>query len=76
MQIRFRPTHTTTQQVSIDTKEHLLQTARSTLNSKIINRHREHMAGICVDAVLAVCHNPTTTTPHHTTPHHTTPSGR
>eukprot|EP00754_Rhynchopus_humris_P001928 Rhum_TRINITY_DN11097_c0_g10::Rhum_TRINITY_DN11097_c0_g10_i1::g.42383::m.42383/K09497/CCT5; T-complex protein 1 subunit epsilon len=40
--------------VSIETKEHLLQTARSTLNSKIINRHREHMAGICVDAVLSV----------------------
>eukprot|EP01062_Namystynia_karyoxenos_P065981 TRINITY_DN60003_c0_g1_i1.p2 TRINITY_DN60003_c0_g1~~TRINITY_DN60003_c0_g1_i1.p2 ORF type:complete len:532 (+),score=242.33 TRINITY_DN60003_c0_g1_i1:108-1703(+) len=32
----------------------LRQTARSTLNSKIINRHRNLMADICVDAVLAV----------------------
>lgn len=32
----------------------LHQTARSTLNSKIIKRDRDHMAKICVDAVLAV----------------------
>ncbi|KAJ9453819.1 T-complex protein 1 subunit epsilon [Diplonema papillatum] len=35
-------------------KESLRQTARSTLNSKIINKFRDHMADICVDAVLAV----------------------
>jgi T-complex protein 1 subunit epsilon len=32
----------------------LHQTARSTLNSKVVNRHRDYLAGICVDAVLAV----------------------
>ena len=32
----------------------LHQTARSTLNSKVINRDRDRLAGICVDAVLAV----------------------
>lgn len=37
-----------------DTTDVLLQTARSTLNSKVINRDRDHMAKICVDAVLCV----------------------
>jgi T-complex protein 1 subunit epsilon len=32
----------------------LLQTARSTLNSKVVNRDRDHLAKICVDAVLSV----------------------
>lgn len=32
----------------------LYQTARSTLNSKVVNRDRDHLAKICVDAVLAV----------------------
>ena len=45
-------------QVDVSGKESLLQTARSTLNSKIINRHRDHMADICVSAVLAVCITP------------------
>eukprot|EP01061_Rhynchopus_euleeides_P023571 TRINITY_DN38315_c0_g1_i1.p2 TRINITY_DN38315_c0_g1~~TRINITY_DN38315_c0_g1_i1.p2 ORF type:complete len:535 (+),score=273.75 TRINITY_DN38315_c0_g1_i1:48-1652(+) len=40
--------------IEVNGKESLCQTARSTLNSKIINRHRDHMAQICVDAVLAV----------------------
>jgi len=32
----------------------LHQTARSTLNSKVVNRDRDRLAGICVDAVLSV----------------------
>uniref|UniRef100_A0A7S1T9D8 T-complex protein 1 subunit epsilon n=1 Tax=Compsopogon caeruleus TaxID=31354 RepID=A0A7S1T9D8_9RHOD len=32
----------------------LLQTARTTLNSKVVNRYRDELAKICVDAVLAV----------------------
>lgn len=32
----------------------LHQTARSTLNSKVINRDRDHLAGLCVDAIMAV----------------------
>lgn len=32
----------------------LLQTARSTLNSKVVNRDRDHLADICVQAVLSV----------------------
>ena len=42
--------------IDVRAKDHaaLLQTARSTLNSKIIKRDRDHMAAICVDAVLAV----------------------
>eukprot|EP00672_Neobodo_designis_P022871 CAMPEP_0174839172 /NCGR_PEP_ID=MMETSP1114-20130205/7871_1 /TAXON_ID=312471 /ORGANISM="Neobodo designis, Strain CCAP 1951/1" /LENGTH=540 /DNA_ID=CAMNT_0016073293 /DNA_START=48 /DNA_END=1670 /DNA_ORIENTATION=- len=34
--------------------EALHRTARSTLNSKVINRDRDHLAGLCVDAVLSV----------------------
>lgn len=41
-------------QVGIDHREFLLKTARSTLNSKVVNRDRDHFATICVDAVLAV----------------------
>jgi len=44
----------TTIDVSEKDNAALLQTARSTLNSKIIKRDRDHMAKICVDAVLAV----------------------
>eukprot|EP00756_Hemistasia_phaeocysticola_P020229 Hpha_TRINITY_DN15709_c4_g4::TRINITY_DN15709_c4_g4_i1::g.37290::m.37290/K09497/CCT5; T-complex protein 1 subunit epsilon len=40
--------------ISKEFEQKLTQTARSTLNSKIINRHRDHMADICVQAVLAV----------------------
>lgn len=42
--------------ISIDENNHefLHQTARSTLNSKVINRHRDELAAICVDAVLSV----------------------
>ena len=40
--------------VSKEEYEVLLQTARSTLNSKVINRDRDRLAKICVDAVLAV----------------------
>ncbi|EPY21501.1 T-complex protein 1 subunit epsilon [Strigomonas culicis] len=32
----------------------LLQTARSTLNSKVVNRDRDHLAQICVDAIMSV----------------------
>lgn len=39
---------------SVTQREFLLQTARSTLNSKVVNRDRDHFAEICVDAVLAV----------------------
>lgn len=39
---------------SVSQREFLLQTARSTLNSKVVNRDRDHFAEICVDAVLAV----------------------
>lgn len=35
-------------------REFLLQTARSTLNSKVVNRDRDHFAEMCVDAVLSV----------------------
>ncbi|KAG5470078.1 hypothetical protein LSCM4_02772 [Leishmania orientalis] len=40
--------------ISLEKKEVLLQTARSTLNSKVVNRDRDRLAQICVDAVLAV----------------------
>lgn len=40
--------------VSLETRDYLLQTARSTLNSKVVNRDRDRLAGICVDAVMAV----------------------
>lgn len=40
--------------IPLDKKDFLLQTARSTLNSKVVNRDRDHLAHICVDAVLAV----------------------
>ena len=40
--------------IPTDDVQTLRQTARSTLNSKIINKYRDHMADICVDAVLAV----------------------
>ncbi|CCW62766.1 unnamed protein product [Phytomonas sp. EM1] len=40
--------------IPIDGKDYLFQTARSTLNSKVVNRVRDHMAMICVDAVLSV----------------------
>lgn len=40
--------------VSKDHHDVLYKTARSTLNSKVINRDRDHLAAICVDAVLAV----------------------
>ena len=39
---------------SSDNMEPLVRTARTTLNSKIINRCREQMADICVKAVMAV----------------------
>lgn len=39
---------------SRDEYEVLLQTARSTLNSKVVNRDRDRLAKICVDAVLSV----------------------
>ena len=38
--------------ISID--EALRHTARSTLNSKAVNRYRDHIADICVEAILAV----------------------
>lgn len=37
-----------------DTHEHLVQTAMSTLNSKIVHRCRRQLGEICVKAVLAV----------------------
>eukprot|EP00758_Cryptobia_borreli_P004567 Tbor_TRINITY_DN4459_c0_g1::TRINITY_DN4459_c0_g1_i1::g.8015::m.8015/K09497/CCT5; T-complex protein 1 subunit epsilon len=42
--------------IPVDDKNHevLLQTARSTLNSKVVNRDRDHLAQLCVDAVIAV----------------------
>eukprot|EP01059_Diplonema_ambulator_P029235 TRINITY_DN484_c0_g1_i1.p1 TRINITY_DN484_c0_g1~~TRINITY_DN484_c0_g1_i1.p1 ORF type:complete len:534 (+),score=236.01 TRINITY_DN484_c0_g1_i1:46-1647(+) len=40
--------------IEVGAKDALRQTARSTLNSKIINKYRDHMADICVDAVMAV----------------------
>ncbi|CCW70597.1 unnamed protein product [Phytomonas sp. Hart1] len=40
--------------IPIDGREYLIQTARSTLNSKVVNRVRDHLAKICVDAVLSV----------------------
>ena len=40
--------------ISKENHEVLLQTARSTLNSKVVNRHRDMLAKICVDAVLSV----------------------
>jgi len=42
--------------ISIEADGHkvLHQTARSTLNSKVINRHRDQLAGVCVEAVLSV----------------------
>jgi T-complex protein 1 subunit epsilon len=43
-----------TMPVSISEYDVLLQTARSTLNSKVVNRDRDRLARICVDAVLAV----------------------
>lgn len=39
---------------TVTKREFLLQTARSTLNSKVVNRDRDHFAEMCVDAVLAV----------------------
>jgi T-complex protein 1 subunit epsilon len=39
---------------SEDNTDNLLQTARTTLNSKIINRYQDQMAKIAVDAVCAV----------------------
>eukprot|EP00796_Vickermania_ingenoplastis_P013312 gene13313-9149_t len=39
---------------TVTKREFLLQTARSTLNSKVVNRERDHFAEMCVDAVLAV----------------------
>jgi len=41
--------------VEKDNKEFLIKTAKTTLNSKIINRYVDQMAEIAVDAVLAVC---------------------
>lgn len=43
-----------TMPVTVDLHEVLLQTARSTLNSKVVNRDRDRLAKICVDAVLSV----------------------
>jgi T-complex protein 1 subunit epsilon len=43
-----------THDITANNHQLLHQTARSTLNSKVINRHRDYLAGICVDAVLAV----------------------
>ncbi|EKG04737.1 chaperonin containing t-complex protein, putative [Trypanosoma cruzi] len=40
--------------VSREEYNYLLQTARSTLNSKVVNRERDRLAKICVDAVLSV----------------------
>eukprot|EP01063_Lacrimia_lanifica_P033596 TRINITY_DN6021_c0_g1_i1.p1 TRINITY_DN6021_c0_g1~~TRINITY_DN6021_c0_g1_i1.p1 ORF type:complete len:537 (+),score=270.75 TRINITY_DN6021_c0_g1_i1:52-1662(+) len=40
--------------IDVKGRESLRQTARSTLNSKIINKYRDHMADICVDAVMSV----------------------
>jgi T-complex protein 1 subunit epsilon len=40
--------------VSKENHDVLRKTARSTLNSKVINRDRDHLAEICVDAVLSV----------------------
>ncbi|RNF13016.1 T-complex protein 1 subunit epsilon [Trypanosoma conorhini] len=40
--------------VSREEYSYLLQTARSTLNSKVVNRDRDRLAKICVDAVLSV----------------------
>lgn len=39
---------------SPDNVENLMKTARTTLSSKIVNRHHEQMAQIAVDAVLSV----------------------
>jgi len=44
-----------TVKVEKDDKEFLIKTAKTTLNSKIINRYVDRMAEIAVDAVLAVC---------------------
>jgi len=41
--------------VGKDDKDFLIRTAKTTLNSKIINRHLDMMAEIAVDAVLSVC---------------------
>eukprot|EP01079_Euglenida_sp_SAG-EU17-18_P007324 gene7324-1308_t len=38
----------------LDNTEPLVQTAKSTLNSKVVNRCRDLLGKICVDAVLAV----------------------
>uniref|UniRef100_A0A7S4NKB9 T-complex protein 1 subunit epsilon n=1 Tax=Paramoeba aestuarina TaxID=180227 RepID=A0A7S4NKB9_9EUKA len=38
----------------LDIREALVHTAQSTLNSKLVNKHRDHIASICVDAALAV----------------------
>ena len=43
-----------TMPVSREEYDVLLMTARSTLNSKVVNRDRDRLAKICVDAVLAV----------------------
>jgi T-complex protein 1 subunit epsilon len=40
--------------IHTDTNAVLHKVARSTLNSKVINRDRDRLAGLCVDAVLAV----------------------
>ncbi|KAH9578893.1 Chaperonin Cpn60/TCP-1 family [Trypanosoma melophagium] len=40
--------------VSHEEFQYLLRTARSTLNSKVVNRDRDRLAKICVDAVLSV----------------------
>ena len=39
---------------SLDSKKELMETAMTTLSSKIINRHHTKMAEIAVDAVLSV----------------------
>ena len=38
----------------IDSRERLLQTAKTTLSSKVVNRCLDHLAEICVEAVLSV----------------------
>ena len=43
---------------SIELDKALQQTTRSSLNSKLVNKYRDHIAAICVEAVLAVADLP------------------